>query len=46
MISNDKAFDMLPFAIDIFDKLEIDKYIAKNKKKAVNESNQTEEGVR
>ena len=46
MISNDKAFDMLPFAIDIFDKLEIEKYIAKNKKKVTDGANQTAEGVK
>jgi hypothetical protein len=33
MLSTDKLFDILPYAVDIYEKIEIDKYIEESKKK-------------
>ena len=42
MITNDKAFDMLPYAVEIFEKLDIETYIKKNTVEADEQEDTTE----
>ncbi|MDD3741934.1 MAG: hypothetical protein PHH30_11925 [Bacteroidales bacterium] len=46
MLSTDKAFDILPHIVDVYEKLELDKYIKdKQKKYKKNPVSQTQAGI-
>lgn len=45
-MNSEKAFDMLPYAVDIFDKLKIDEYVKENSKSATGKTAEEIENIK